>query len=363
VLINPDFLFRVESDPKKLASNGVYRISDLELASRLSFFLWSSIPDDELLDSAVRGKLSQPVEFEKQARRMLADRRSFNLATNFAGQWLRLRNIDAITPNNALFRDFDDNLRQAFREETELFFDSVLREDRSVLDFIRTDYTFLNERLAKHYGIPNIYGSRFRRVTLAPESHRGGLLRQGSVLAVTSYATRTSPVLRGVFVLKNVFGAPPPPPPANVPALDESTVAANLPMRERLAAHRSNPVCASCHRTIDPVGFALENFNAVGQWRDAEIDEQPVDSTGALPGAGEFRGIDGLENALLSRPELFAATLTENLLTFALGRGVETYDAPAVRKIVRDAEKDSYRFSSIILGIVKSVPFQMRTSR
>src|SRR5262245_20718449 len=363
VLINPDFLFRVESDPKepkRVAANGVYRISDLELASRLSFFLWSSVPDDELLDVAIRGKLSQPGELEKQTRRMLADRRSFNLATNFAGQWLRLRNVEAITPNAALYRDFDDNLRQAFRQETELFFDSVLRDDRSVLTLIRSDYTFVNERLAKHYGIPNVHGSRFRRVTLAPESHRGGLLRQGSVLSVTSYATRTSPVLRGVFVLKNVFGAPPPPPPPNVPALDESNVAANLPMRERLAAHRSNAVCASCHRTIDPVGFSFENFDAIGQWRDAEVDGQPVDPSGALPGIGEFRGIDGLEDALLSRPDLFAATLTENLLTFALGRGVEYHDAPAVRKIVRDAEKDGYRFSSIILGIVKSVPFQMR---
>jgi hypothetical protein len=364
VLTNPDFLFRVETDlqqSKRGAANGAYRISDLELASRLSFFLWSSIPDDELLDAAVRGRLSQLGELAKQARRMLADQRSFNLATNFAGQWLRLRNVDAVTPNNAIYRDFDDNLRQAFRQETELFFDSVLREDRSVLNLIRADYTFLNERLAKHYGIPNVYGSRFRRVTLAPESHRGGLLRQGSVLSVTSYATRTSPVLRGVFVLKNVFGAPPPPPPPNVPALDESNVAANLPMRERMAAHRSNAVCASCHRTIDPVGFAFENFNAVGQWREADADGQPVDPTAALPGAGEFRGIDGLENALLSRPELLATTMTENLLTFALGRGVEYYDAPAVRKIVRDAGKDGYRLSSLILGIVQSVPFQMRS--
>ena len=268
---------------------------------------------------------------------MLADRRSFNLATNFAGQWLRLRNIDAVNPNASLYRDFDDNLRQAFRQETELFFDSVLREDRSVLTFIRADYTFLNERLAKHYGIPAVYGSRFRRVTLAPDSHRGGLLRQGSVLSVTSYATRTSPILRGVMVLSNIFGAPPPPPPPDVPALDESNVAANLPMRQRLAAHRSNAVCASCHRTIDPVGFSLENFNAMGQWRDTEVDGQPVDSSGALPGAAEHRGVAGLEDALLSRPELFATTLTENLLTFALGRGVEYYDAPAVRSIVRDA--------------------------
>lgn len=362
VLTNPEFLFRVESDPKKVPAGGVYRISDLELASRLSFFLWSSIPDDELLDVAVRGKLSQPGELEKQARRMLADRRSYNLATNFAGQWLRLRNVEALNPSANLFRDFDDNLRQAFRQETEMFFDSVLREDRSSLTFIKADYTFLNERLAKHYGIPNVYGSRFRRVALSPESRRGGLLRQGSVLSVTSYATRTSPVLRGVLVLRNIFGAPTPAPPPNVPALDESTMAANLPMRERLAAHRNNAVCASCHKTIDPVGFSLENFNAIGQWRDLEVEEKPVDSSGALPGDKEFRGIDGLEAALLRRPELFVTTLTENLMTFALGRGVEYYDAPAVRRIVNDAGKDDYRFSSIMLGIVKSAPFQMRRS-
>jgi hypothetical protein len=360
VLTNPEFLLRVESDPKKMPANGVYRVSELELASRLSFFLWSSIPDDELLDAAIRGKLSQPVELEKQLRRMLADRRSFNLATNFAGQWLRLRNIDAVSPSANLFRDFDDNLRQAFRQETEMFFDSVVREDRSVRTFIRSDYTFLNERLARHYGIRNVYGSRFRRVALTPEDRRGGLLRQGSVLSVTSYATRTSPVLRGVLVLRNILGAPPPSPPPNVPALDESKIASNLSMRQRLAAHRSNTACASCHRSIDPVGFALENFDAVGQWRDFEVDGQPVDASGAVPGSGEFRGIDGLENALLARPELFVTALTENLMTFALGRGVEYYDAPAVRKIVKDAGKDDYRFSSLILGIVKSVPFQMR---
>jgi hypothetical protein len=291
---------------------------------------------------------------------MLADRRSFNLATNFAGQWLRLRNLEAFTPNARLFPDFDDNLRQAFRQETELFFDSVLREDRSVLDLIKADYTFLNERLAKHYGIPNVYGSRFRRVTLAPDSKRGGLLRQGSVLSVTSYATRTSPIIRGVWVLGNIFGAQPPPPLPNVPALDESVVSANLPMRERLAAHRSNAVCASCHRTIDPVGFSLENFNAVGQWRDYEADDVAIDVSGVLPGTRAFHGVSGLEDGLLSRPELFAGTLTEKLLTFALGRGIEYYDAPAVRKIVRDAGKDRYRFSSIILDIVKSTPFQMR---
>ena len=360
VLINPEFLFRVESEPKKIAAGGVYRISDLELASRLSFFLWSSIPDDELLAAATAGTLSRPEELEKQARRMLADRRSFNLATNFAGQWLRLRNLEAVNPNARLFPDFDDNLRQAFRQETELFFDSVLREDRSVLDLIRADYTFLNERLARHYGIPDVYGSRFRRVTLGPDSKRGGLLRQGSVLAVTSFATRTSPIIRGVWVLGSIFGAPPPPPLPNVPSLDESTVAANLPMRERLAAHRSNAVCANCHRTIDPVGFSLESFNAIGQWRDHEADDVPIDVSGALPGVGEFRGVAGLEDGLLSRPELFVGTLTEKLLTFALGRGIEYYDAPAIRRIIRDAEKDRYRFSSLILGIVKSTPFQMR---
>jgi mono/diheme cytochrome c family protein len=360
VLINPEFLFRVEGEPKKTPAGGVYRISDLELASRLSFFLWSSIPDDELLDAAIAGKLSRPEELEKQTRRMLADRRSFNFATNFAGQWLRLRNLEAVSPNVSLYPDFDDNLRQAFRQETELFFDSVLREDRSVLDLIKADYTFLNERLARHYRIPGVYGSRFRRVTLGPDSKRGGLLRHGSVLAVTSFATRTSPVIRGVWVLGSIFGAPPPPPLPNVPSLDEGTVAANLPMRERLAAHRSNATCASCHRTIDPVGFSLESFNAIGQWRDHEADGVPIDASGALPGVGEFRGVAGLEAGLLSRPELFAGTLTEKLLTFALGRGIEYYDAPAVRTIVRDAGKDGYRFSSIILGIVKSSPFQMR---
>lgn len=360
VLTNPKFLFRLESDPEKLPPNGVYRISDLELASRLSFFLWSSIPDDELLAAAVSGKLSQPEELEKQTRRMLADRRSFNLATNFAGQWLRLRNIDGVNPSGSLFRDFDDNLRQAFRKETELFFDSVVREDRSILTFLKSDYTFLNERLAKHYAIPGIYGSRFRRVALPADSRRGGLLRQGSVLSVTSYATRTSPVLRGVLVLKNMIGAPPPEPPPTVPSLEESTMAANLPMRQRLAAHRNNAACASCHRTIDPVGFALENYDATGKWRDLEVEDQPVDASGAVPGDRAFNGVGGLEDALLRRPEVFASTLAENLLTFALGRGAEYYDAPAVRKIVRGAEKDGYRFSSLILGIVRSAPFQMR---
>jgi hypothetical protein len=361
VLINPEFLFRVEVDPGKTAPGAAYRISDLELASRLSFFLWSSLPDDALLDAAIRGELRRPDVLDRHVRRMLADPRSYNLASNFAGQWLRLRNLTSVDPNVRLYPDFDDNLRQAFRLETELFVDSVVREDRSVLDLLRTDYTFLNERLAKHYGIPNVYGSRFRRVGLARDSERGGLLRQGSILAVSSYATRTSPVLRGVYVLSNIVGAPPPPPLPNVPALD-GNVPANLPVRERMAAHRANPVCANCHRTIDPVGFTLENFDAVGRWRENEGDSGSIDVSGALPGLGDVKGVAGLEDALLKRPELFAATLTEKLLTFALGRGVEYYDAPAVRKILREAQPGGYRFSSLILGIVHSAPFQMRRS-
>ena len=361
VLINPEFLFRVEVDPDKTAAGAAYRISDLELASRLSFFLWSSLPDDALLDSAIRGELRRPAVLDRHVRRMLADPRSYNLASNFAGQWLRLRNVTSVDPNVRLYPDFDDNLRQAFRLETELFVDSVVREDRSVLDLLRADYTFLNERLAKHYGIPNVYGSRFRRVELGRDSRRGGLLRQGSILAVSSYATRTSPVLRGVWVLSNIVGAPPPPPLPNVPALD-GNVPANLPVRERMAAHRASPVCASCHRTIDPVGFTLENFDAVGRWRENEGDSGPIDVSGTLPGLGDVNGVAGLEEALLRRPELFAATLTEKLLTFALGRGVEYYDAPAVRKILREAQPGGYHFSSLILGIVNSAPFQMRRS-
>ena len=362
VLINPQFLFRVEVDPDRGGGIPAYNVSDLELASRLSFFLWSSIPDDELLDAAVRGELSNPDELERQTRRMLADPRAFNLASNFAGQWLRLRNLASLSPNGRLFPDFDDNLRQAMREETERFIGSVIDEDRSVLDLLRTDYTFLNERLAKHYGIPGVYGTRFRRVVLDEDSRRGGLLRHGSVLAVTSYATRTSPIIRGVWVLDNIFGAPPPPPLPDVPALEENEVAANLPMRERLAQHRNSPACASCHRTIDPVGFALENFDALGRWRDQEGDNGAIDVSGGLPGVGALTGVDGLEAGLLSRPDLFVGRLAEKLLTFALGRGVEYYDAPAVRTVVREAEADDYRFSSIILGIVKSVPFQMRNS-
>ncbi|HEX2854260.1 MAG TPA: DUF1592 domain-containing protein [Opitutaceae bacterium] len=363
ILVSPRFLIRVEEDPAGIAAGTVYRISDLELASRLSFFLWSSIPDDALLDAAVRGDLHQPKLLEQQVRRMLADERSRSLVTNFASQWLHLRKLESITPDLRLFPNFDDNLRQAFREETELFVESVVREDRSIRDLLAADYTFLNERLAKHYGVPHIYGSRFRRVSFAgdPDRQRGGLLRHGSILTVTSYATRTSPVIRGHWILANLAGEPPPPPPPNVPALDDNTVSASLPIRERLAGHRANPSCASCHNVMDPVGFALENFDAVGRWRTAE-DHKPVDASGGLPDGSTLVGVAALERGLLQRPELFAGTLSEKLLIFALGRGVETHDAPAIREIVRRAQADNFRFSSLILGIVNSTPFQMRKS-
>jgi hypothetical protein len=362
VLVNPQFLFRVEQDPPGISAKAPYRISDLDLASRLSFFLWSTIPDDELLDLAERNELRKPAVFEKQVRRLLADERSRNLATNFAAQWLHLRNLDSITPDLRLFPDFDDNLRQAFRQETELFVESVLREDRGVLDLLRADYTFLNERLAKHYGIAHVYGDRFRRVALGAGRQRGGLLRQGSILTVTSYATRTSPVVRGKWILENLMGTPPPPPPGDVPALKENAVGASLTVRERLAKHRSDAACASCHRLIDPVGFALEQFDAVGRWRD--LDEgRPVDAAGGLPDGSPFEGVAGLEEALLGRPTWFVRTLTEKLFTFALGRAPEGYDAPAVRKIVRDARANDYRFSDLIVGLTTSTPFQMRMSQ
>ncbi len=361
ILVNPSFLFRVEHDPAGVAPGTAYPVSDIDLASRLSFFLWSSIPDDELLTTAERGELHKPAVLEKQVSRMLADSRAQNLARNFAEQWLHLRNLESITPDLRLFPDFDDNLRQALREETELFFDSMLREDRRITDLLKSDYTFLNERLAKHYGIPNVYGSQFRRVALNPGSERGGLLRQGSVLTVTSYATRTSPVIRGKWVLENLIGTPPPPPLPDVPALRDNTVSANLSVRERLAEHRANAACASCHSVIDPPGFSLENFDAVGRWRTLE-EGKPVDASGGLPDGSKFTGVSGLEKGLLNRPDVFAVTLTEKLMTFALGRGVEYYDSPAIRKIVREAQAADYRFSSIILGITRSAPFTMRKS-
>jgi len=363
VLVSPEFLFRVEQDPTGVAPKAVYRISNLELASRLSFFLWSSIPDEELLAAAVRGELHQPTVLQKQVKRMLADGRSKMLVTNFADQWLYLRNLASITPDMRAFPDFDDNLRQAFRKETHLFFESVMREDRSVLDLLRADYSFLNERLAKHYGVPNVYGSRFRKVTFGPETMRGGLLRQGSILTVTSYATRTSPVIRGKWILDNILGVPPPPPPPNVPALEEAKAAMKkMTMRERLSEHRKNPACSGCHKLMDPVGFSLENFDAVGRWRQAE-DGTPVDVSGGLPDGANFSGVAGLEKALLTRPELFATTFIEKLLTYSLGRGVEFTDAPAVRQIVRQAQKSDFRFSSFIQGIAGSPSFQLRRAQ
>ena len=323
ILISPRFLFRVEQDPPGIAPKTAYRLSDLDLASRLSFFLWSSIPDDELLDAALDGSLRRPAVLEKEVRRMLADQRSEALVNNFAEQWLYLRNLSSANPDARMFPDFDDNLRQSFRRETELFFESVMRDDRSVLDLLRANYTFVNERLAKHYGIPNVYGSRFRRVTFDDGSERGGLLSQGSILTVTSYATRTSPVLRGKWVLTNILGEPPPPPPPNVPPLkDTEDTGRVLTMRERMAQHRANPACAGCHKLMDPVGFALENYDATGRWRTAE-NGVPVDAAGGLPDGSAFTGIAGLKQALLAHPELFVTTVSEKMLTYALGRGVE----------------------------------------
>jgi len=361
LLVNPRFLFRVEAEPADLPPGTAYPVDGLALASRLSFFLWGSLPDEPLLAAAERGELAAPAGLAPQVRRMLADPRAANLVTNFAAQWLHLRALAATTPDARRFIDFDDNLRQSMRRETELFLESLLREDRPVTDLLAADYTFLDERLARHYGIPHVLGSHFRRVSFAgePARQRGGLLRHGSILTVTSYATRTSPVIRGHWILANLAGSPPPPPPPDVPSLDNQVVAATLPIRERLAQHRANPACASCHDVMDPVGFALEHFDAVGRWRAAE-DHRPVDARGAFGGGDAFTGVAGLEQALLARPELLTATLAEKLLTFALGRGLGPADAPAVRAITRAAAADGYRFSSVIHAVTQSVPFRQR---
>ena len=361
LLVSPEFLFRIERDPDGVAPGANYRLSDLELASRLSFFLWSSIPDDELLDVAARGELADPAEFEQQARRMLADPRSDALVTNFAGQWLTLRNAAAVQPDEDAFPDFGEGLRQAFGRETELLFTSVLREERSTLDLLAADYTFVNEPLAQHYGIPNIRGNHFRRVALNDDA-RGGLLGHGSILTVTSYANRTSPVLRGKWILENILGTPPPPPPPDVPDLETAEGGAPLSMREAMEQHRANPVCASCHQLMDPPGLSLENFDAVGRWRDRSETKTAIDASGVLPDGTEYEGPSGLKAALLRHPDRFVTTVTEKLLTYALGRGVEYYDAAAVRSIVRNAAENDYRLSSLILGVVESVPFQMRRS-
>jgi mono/diheme cytochrome c family protein len=358
MLTSPAFLFRIERDPDQAKA---YRIDDLDLASRLSFFMWSSIPDDALLDAAVKGRLKDPKVLDQQVRRMLADPRAAAMVNNFASQWLYLRNLESAKPDNRLFPDFDDNLRQSFRRETEMLFESVMKEDRSVLDLLRADYTFLNERLAKHYGMSNVYGSHFRRVDLGKNHVRGGLLGQGSIMTVTSYANRTSPVLRGKWILENLLGTPVPPPPLNVPPLPENNPGAKiLTVRERMVQHRANPACASCHQLMDPVGLSTENFDATGRWRTQSEAGTPIDASGGLPDGSTFDGALGLRRAVLNRPDLFVTTMTEKLMIYALGRGLEHYDAPAVREITRSARTSDYRFSSVVLGIVNSTPFRMR---
>ena len=367
LLIDPEFLFRIERDPTGVAPGAPYRLTDLELASRLSFFLWSSIPDEELLDLAERGRLSAPGVLEGQVRRMLADARASALVDNFAGQWLSLRSVEGIAPDPNLFPGFDENLREALRRETELFFESQLREDRSVVELLSADYTFLNERLARHYGIPGVTGSRYRRVTLAGKgpaaARRLGLLGHGSILAVTSYGNRTSPVLRAKWLLENVLGTPPAPPPPDIPPLPAGGEAGEpRTVRERLAQHRANPACAACHAPMDPLGFALENFDAIGRWRTSDAG-LPVDASAVLAdGLTAFDGPGGLRRVLLDRSGQFVETVAEKLLVYALGRGVEHHDRPVIRAIVRAAAEDDHRWSLLILGIVESTPFRMRRS-
>jgi len=359
MLVSPRFLFRVERDPSNVAPGSVYRINDLELASRLSFFLWSSIPDEELLNIAAQGKLQNPAVLEQQVRRMLRDERARALGKNFAGQWLYLRNMRGQEPDPDVFPDFDHNLRDAMQRETEMLFESVVLEDRSALTLLDADYTFLNERLARHYGIPNVYGSQFRRVPVTDEA-RKGILGHGSILTLTSYANRTSPVIRGKYVLTNILGTPPPPPPANVPPLDEMP-GKPMTMRERMESHRRNPACAGCHRLMDPIGLALENFDGTGRWR-TEDSGVAIDTASQLFDGSPVNGPVALRQAVLRHPDLFMRNLAENLMTYALGHGVEYYDMPYVRAALRDAAPRDYKFSSLVLGIVKSVPFQRRRS-
>lgn len=358
LLVSPEFLFRVEQDAPAAKPGSARRLSDVELASRLSFFLWSSIPDEELLGLAERGGLNDPVVLERQVRRMLDDPRADALVSNFAGQWIHLRNVETITPDPIIL-SFDESLRRAFLTETTLFVSSIFREDRSLLDLLSADYTFVNQRLAEHYGIPRVYGSQFRRVTLADENRRG-LLGQGSVLTVTSYPNRTSVVQRGKWILENLLGTPPPPPPMDVPELKAAPHGKLLSMREQMQAHRANPTCAACHARMDPIGFALENYDAVGRWRAMDAGA-PIDASGTLPDGTVFEGPAGLSRLLLTKyRDDFVQTATEKLLTYALGRGVEYYDYPTIRSIDRDAARDNYRISSLILAIVKSTPFRMK---
>ena len=362
LLVSPRFLFRLERDPEGIAADGAYPIGDLDLAARLSFFLWSSIPDDELLDAAGAGTLRDPDDLEAQVRRMLADPRAAALARNFGGQWLHIRNLRAVDPDASAYPDFDDNLREAFERETELFLESQMREDRPLEELLTARYTFLNERLARFYGVPHVYGAHFRRVPM-PDPNRAGLLGHGSILTVTSYATRTSPVVRGKYLLDNILGAPPPPPPPNVPALEEAAGGEEpASMRELMAAHRRNAACATCHRRMDPLGFALENFDGIGRWRTMD-GTTPIDASGALPDGTAFDGPAEFRAALVERRGEFVRTFTEKLLTYALGRPVGHHDMPAVRAILRAAEPDGYRWSSLILGIVESAPFRMREAQ
>ena len=356
LLVDPEFLFRVERD----RPGAPRRLDDVELASRLSFFLWSSIPDEELLNTAAEGRLKEPSVLDSQIRRMLNDERSFALVTDFAAQWLHLRNMRAVSPYVNGFPEFDDNLRLAFVRETELFLNSQIRENRRVPDLLDADYTYMNERLARHYGVPGVTGTRFRRVALA-DGRRAGLLGHGSILTVTSYSTRTSPVVRGKWILENLLGAPPPPPPPDVPALpDRGKGGQPASVRERLERHRTNAVCASCHAAMDPLGFALENFDAIGKWRDGGEGEQAIDASGTMPDGTSFRGPAELRRVLAARREDLVRTITMKLLTYALGRGLEPYDMPAVRAIMRQAAADEYRWSALVRGVVGSVPFQMR---
>ena len=362
LLVSPQFLFRIERVPVDMGKRKVFRINSHELASRLSFFLWSSIPDQELLDVAKSGTLAKPAVLEHQVRRMLLDSRSASLVTNFAAQWLYLRDIETKRPDELLFPDFDESLRQALSKETELFLESIIREERSVLELLTADYTFVNERLAKHYGIPKVKGPRFRRIIFGEDEFRGGLLSHGSILTLTSYATRTSPVLRGKWILENILASPPPPPPPNVPTLrtESSDSGEALSMRQAMVQHRANPVCATCHARMDPLGFALENFDAVGKWRDINEAGERVDASATLDGV-EFDGMAGLKKILLSHPEEFVSSVTEKLLKYAVGRDLQYYDTPTVRGIVRDSVASNYTFESLVLGVVKSVPFQMRS--
>ena len=364
ILVSPYFLFRVEQDPAGVAPETPYRITDLELASRLSFFLWSSIPDEQLLDAASAGGLRDPAVFDREVRRMLADPRSDALVNNFAAQWLGTRNLAFAVPNEDLFPEFDENLRRAFQRETELFVRSILQEDRSVFDLLTANHTYVNERLARHYGIPGVRGNWFRRVTLdAGQEARAGILGHGSVLTVTSLATRTSPVNRGKWIMENLLGTPPPPPPPEVPALEEEDDKGQaLSMREAMEVHRRNPVCAACHVRMDQLGLSLENFNAIGAWRNQAESGEVVDASGELPGGVRFDGPAGLREVLLSKPEQFVETVAEKMLMYATGRGLEYYDRPALRTIARETAADGYRLSALILGIVRSTPFQMRRS-